>query len=167
MNTTQMEVEEAIRRIAELRAQRKLEDAVKAADRLILMDGECAQAYRSRALLYFDLKMHSEALNDMATLVQLLPMSPAPYFERAALNMELGRNAEVIDDMKTVIEFNEPFFLQSAYLYRAIASLNLGDRSDAIACCDKLPAGYGTYALTSLGKGAFVTREELVRLAKE
>jgi tetratricopeptide (TPR) repeat protein len=161
MDQDNPKVEEMMLGIERLRTAGKLADALEVANKLVLFDSDCHRAYRVRALLHFDLRMHSAALQDMDSLVRLCPESPAPYFERGALSMELGRYAEVVDDMKSVIHIGDPFFLQSAYLYRAFASFKLGDKLDVIACCDQLPAGYGAYIITGLGKGSFVTREEL------
>jgi tetratricopeptide (TPR) repeat protein len=159
-----MDIDALLSEVERLRGASELEKAVNLASTILEVDATCHYAVRARALLFFDLGRYPDALRDMADLVALCPNSPAPFFERAAFNLELGNYMHVVDDAKIVIEFNDPFFLKTAYLYLAVAHLNLGSKMDALAACRNLPIGFGTYVKTASNNGAFVRREELLRM---
>lgn len=145
------------------RSQGEFDKAIQVANELISIEPSDHRAYRARALLLFEMKKYIEAFKDLDFVVELCANSPAPYFERAACNLELGKDELVIEDIDVVIKFQDAFFLKSAYAYRAIASMNLGNLQDAKAACSKLPVGYKTWVATQANGGEIITRESLLR----
>jgi len=128
--------------IDRFRDEGRFEEALQVCEEMIAADSGDYAAYSERADILYSIGQRKEAYQDLGRLIQLRPESPSAYYVRAKWNLEVGDYQAVLDDATTIMRFRDKHFIDVAYFYRAIAQFKLGNKTDAVADCLRLPADF-------------------------
>jgi len=167
MSKSEDTINKKIEDIARLRKEEKYEEALQVCNEMIAEDNECYAAYSKRSHILHGLGKYSEALRDLGRLIELRPDGPTAYLQRAEWYLEQGDDKLAMDDLDFVIRTGEPYFIDTAYFYRAVACLNLGHKAEAIDACLKLPDDFKYQIETPRWGGRLLSRDDIYRMANQ
>jgi tetratricopeptide (TPR) repeat protein len=101
-----------------------------------------------------------EAIAEMSEAIRINPDEPAFYFTRGRWNVVSERYAEAIEDLSETIRlsahYQNEYYAESAYFFRAEAFLRGGDFERARADCAHVRAGFRLWVRS------LRTREEIL-----
>jgi tetratricopeptide (TPR) repeat protein len=104
-----------------------LENALKCINKAIELGGkDLSDYYGERALVYKDMELYEEAMEDFEKSIKLNPKNGETYFDRAEMNEDLENFVEAIADYSRIIEIDPEN--GEAYYKRALAKRMSGDR---------------------------------------
>ncbi len=164
MNSSEENVKEKLKAIAQLSQKNDYVQSMQICNELIAQENNCYAAYSARAEILYHLGRYQEASQDIDKLMELRPHSPSAYVRRAEWNLAQGNDKLVVDDLSFVIKSKDPYFLNVAYFYSAVALLNMGNKAGAMEACDQLPDGYEFYVETHQDGGRLLSRDALGKM---
>lgn len=164
MNNFQNSIKDKLEYIARPFKPEEYGQIIQVCSEIIAEDSDCYEAFSARSHVYYRLGMYTEALCDVGRLIQLRPKSPVAYIRRAGWYLERGEYGHALADAKVVIESGDEYFANVAYFYRAMASLNLGSKADAMDACRNLPDDFKFYVKIYNAGGKVISRDDLCKL---
>lgn len=139
---------------------------------LVICDGyietypKYREGYKQRSYIFAKMKLWDRAIQDADTLINLGIEEPDDYFSRGRWKLMLGGYESAIQDLTKVIEiesdFDEKYYSETAYFYRANAYLMISRYNEVINDCEHLRDGFEIYFM-----GQVVKKEELIMKAKK
>jgi len=131
------------------------EGALKICDEVLNEHPNMLAAFERKAAIHKYMKNFGEAIALMSYVIDQDPNEPGYYFSRGWSYLVNGNLREAVDDMTKTIELGSerkfPYYTESAYFFRAVGLLKLGNNREAVADCEHVRDDFLIY-LHSIGK---------------
>jgi tetratricopeptide (TPR) repeat protein len=140
MDDSMNDINKQLDEVYSMAADRKdYANALSACDAIIQAHPDLTAPLRKRAQIYAHKADFRQAIDDISSVIQKGPAEPRDYFFRGWWNIEDDNTSDAIKDLSEAIELgkqlSDDYFTESAYFFRAVASLRLGRYPDALADC--------------------------------
>ncbi|HMM78990.1 MAG TPA: hypothetical protein PKC65_03095 [Pyrinomonadaceae bacterium] len=141
--------------------------AIKLCDSFILANPSSPAGYKKRSGVHARLENFSCAITDISEAIRLSSKEADYYFFRGWWKFESGDLDGAIEDQSVAINLEahslEKVVTESAFFFRALARLELGDYKSALLDVERVPDDFLIY----LRRTGEITKSELIKLAKK
>ena len=153
--------QDELKQISKLKEQRKYDQALDIVNELLIYEPDFFRLFHEKAKIYSLQRKWCLAIELVGQAINLNPNEPMLYFSRARWLIQNQEFFEAHDDLSKLIalehRFEDSYYLESAYFFRALASSYLGDYKSVMQDCNHVRDDYSTYIIgKSHSKGSLV-----------